>query len=270
MFVDLSILVVSAAVIVGAVRLLLIPGIGKVGAAFGLSAKTRGQIIGYATSVPEFTVVVAGALAGVFDAGMWNIASSNIINWVLFLVIIFAYKQQRDLLNAVFIDELVFGALSVAVPLVMFALAVGTGLWVALGLLGLFVVYKILDRALNKPALVVAATFANGKGGLWAGAGLMIPGILLILLAGRFLGNSANALVVQLKVPAWAVGWILGLITSIPEMTSFREIYRLRRTKDGSQCIADTQEALDALVASNVSNLGLILPLGMIVYLMVC
>jgi hypothetical protein len=33
--------------------------------------------------------------------------------------------------------------------------------------------------------------------------------------------------------------------------------------------VRDTQEALDALVASNIANLGLILPIGMIVFLLV-
>ena len=96
---ELFILTVSAAAIVAAVRFLLIPGIGVIGAALKFSAKMRGQMIGYATSVPELTVLVAGALAGVFNAGLWNIAASNIINSVLFLVIVFAFRQQLDLKN---------------------------------------------------------------------------------------------------------------------------------------------------------------------------
>ena len=87
---DLAILVCSAVVIVAAVRFLLIPGIGKIGAALKFSPKVRGQMIGYATSIPELTVLVAGAFAGVFSAGLWNIASSNIINAVLFFLTVLA------------------------------------------------------------------------------------------------------------------------------------------------------------------------------------
>ena len=54
---DLSILMLSAAVIVGAVRFLLIPGIGRIGAALKFSAKIRGQMIGYATSETEYQTV---------------------------------------------------------------------------------------------------------------------------------------------------------------------------------------------------------------------
>jgi len=256
-------------VIVGAVRFLLIPGIGKIGAALKFSAKVRGQMIGYATSVPEFTVLVAGALAGVFNAGLWNIAASNVINWVLFLITVFAFRQQLDLKYKEFIDEIIFGILSVVIPLLMFALHIHTGYLVALGLLGFFVFYKVLDKRFNKAGQPAPLPPGSENGTLWGGAVFLVLGILVILFSGTFLGGSAGALIKQLNVPAWAVGWILGLVTSICELTSFIEIYRIHKPKDSPHHIKDTQEALDALVASNVSNLGLILPIGMVIYLIV-
>ena len=264
---DLVILVLSAAVIVGAVRYLLVPGIGRIGAALKFSPKVRGQMIGYATSVPELTVLVAGALNGVFNAGMWNIAASNIINWVLFLITVFAFHQQLDLKRKRFRDELAFGILSVVIPLLMFALGIGTGYLTAGGLILFFILYKVMDKKLNeegKPAILPAG--AEG-GTLWGGSLLLLVGIGLILVAGRFLGDSAGVLISQLNVPAWAVGWILGLVTSVCELASFIEIYRIHKPKDSPTHFRDTQEALDALVASNISNLGLILPIGMVVYL---
>ena len=98
---------------------------------------------------------------------------------------------------------------------------------------------------------------------------MLLIGIGLILVSGRFLGDSAGSLIKQLNVPAWAVGWILGLVTSVCELASFIEIYRIHKPKDSPTHIKDTQEALDALVASNIATLGLILPLGMMIYLMV-
>jgi len=266
---DLSILIVSASVIVGAVRFLLISGIGRIGAALKLSAKMRGQVIGYATSVPEFTVLVAGALAGVFNAGLWNIAASNIINWLLFLLTVVAFRQQLDLKNKVFIDEIVFGILSVVVPLFLFAAHIGTGYATVAGLLVFFVFYKIMDKRLNKAGKPAPLPAGAEDGSLWSGILFLVIGVGIILLAGKFLGSSTLTLVRLLNVPAWAVGWILGLVTSVCELTSFVEIYRIHKPKDSPRHIKDTQEALDALVASNVANLGLILPLGMLVYLLV-
>ena len=269
MIVDLSILVLSAAVIVASVRFLLVPGIGRMGAALKFSAKVRGQMIGYATSVPEFTVLVAGALNGVFNAGMWNIASSNIINLVLFFATVFAFRQQLDLKNKMFKDELVFGGLSIAIPLLMFAVGIGTGWGSAAGLIAFFVVYKVMDKRLNKAGKPAPLPKGAEGGTVWGGGAMLVIGVAVILLAGRFLGDSAGALIKQLSVPAWAVGWILGLVTSVCELASFIEIYRVHKPKDSPSHVKDTQEALDALVASNIANLGLILPLGMMIYLII-
>ncbi len=269
MILDLFILILSAAAIVASVRYLLIPGIGRIGAALRFSAKVRGQIIGYATSVPEFTVLVAGALNGVFRAGMWNIASSNIINLVLFMGTVLAFRQQLDLRNRVFADEITFGLLSIVIPLAMFAAGIGTGLPTVFGLFAFFVLYKVLDRRLNKAGKPVIVPPGAQGGTVPGGSVMLVTGILLILIAGRFLGSSAGALVTLLGVPAWAVGWILGLVTSVCELASFIEIYRIHRPKDSPEHIRDTQEAIDALVASNISNLGLILPMGMLIYLII-
>ncbi len=269
MLYDLVILVLSASAIVVSVRYLLIPGIGRIGAVLKFSPKVRGQIIGYATSVPEFTVLVAGAFNGVFKAGMWNIASSNIINLVLFAITVMAFRQQLDLRHRGFIDEIAFGLLSIVIPLVMFAAGISTGYITVAGLIAFFILYKVLDRRLNKTGKPAPLPPGAESGTWWGGSIMLVAGIGIILAAGRILGGSAGSLVRMLHVPAWAVGWILGLVTSVCELASFIEIYRIHRPKDSPTHIKDTQEALDALVASNISNLGLILPLGMLVYLMI-
>lgn len=150
MFKDIIILVVSAAVVVVAVKYLLIIGIGNISAVFKLSSKIRGQIIGYATSIPEFTVLVAGAFAGIFNAGLWNIVSSNIINCVLFLITVVAYRQQLDLKSKWFTDEILFGVFSLAVPLLLLSMNLEVGLGMASGLILFFLVYRICDKLINQ------------------------------------------------------------------------------------------------------------------------
>ena len=268
MITDVLVLSLSAAAIVVAVRYLLVPGIGQVCAALGFSIKTRGQIIGYATSVPELTMVVAGAVAGVFDAGMWNIAASNIVNWGLFLTTVLIFRQQLDLTRKNFIDEILFGLMSVAVPLALCLITLNISYLTAAGLIALFAFYRYLDRVINRPTHTTSAA-AQSKGSLRNGSLSVLAGIAIVLGSGIFLGNSASVLITTLNVPAFAVGWLVGIITSVCEFASFIEIYRANRRKDGPNYIADTQEALDALVASNIANLGLILPFGMIVYLIV-
>jgi Ca2+/Na+ antiporter len=259
MLTDISILILCAAVTVAAVRLLVMSGITSLCDTLRLSEKTEGQIIGYATSLPEFVVVVSAAFSGVFDAGFWNIASSNIINWILFMSAVFVFRQHRDLAQRAFIDEIVFGTLSVAVPLGMLAAGVKVSLAVSAAMALFFILYRVIDARFN-PVTPQPPHPERTAVPLWRGILFLAAGIAVIIAAGRFLGAGAENLIHTLNMPSWLVGWILGLITSIPEMASFFEIFRLYKKRGRLGTTGDTQEALDALVASNMSNLGVILP----------
>ena len=107
---------------------------------------------------------------------------------------------------------------------------------------------------------------AQPEGSVAGGLVSLVTGIAVIIFAGRCLGGSADALVNELGTPAWLIGWVLGFITSVPEMASFFEIYRLEKSRGRLPLLNDTQAALDALVASNMSNLCIILPAGIIVF----
>ncbi len=265
MFFNFVILALCACVTVAAVRLLVIHGIEIICQTLRFSSKTKGQIIGYATSLPEFVIIVASAFAGVFDAGFWNIASSNIINALLFFSAVIFYKQQSDLFNAVFIDEVIFALVSIAVPLLMLKMDVGMTSGTAVFLILLFVSYRVIDHFVNLEKMEESDSSVVGPG-ILKGVCALIAGVLIIVVSGWFLGESAKSLILETGTSAWLVGWILGFITSIPELTSFFEIYRLEKKKKRLHLISDTQQALDALVASNTSNLGIILPVGMIIY----
>jgi Ca2+/Na+ antiporter len=68
-----------------------------------------------------------------------------------------------------------------------------------------------------------------------------------------------------LKVPEYAVGWVLGVVTSLPEMTTFFVVFAAARGQaDGREA---TERSLDNLVASNMSNIGLVYPIAIIAYL---
>jgi len=96
----------------------------------------------------------------------------------------------------------------------------------------------------------------------------ILLGIVGIIIVGNFLGDVAKSIVdrPQLNVPEWAVGWILGVITSLPELTSFYAVFALAKERGGDE---SCQQNLDNLAASNMSNVGLIYPIGIIVFLLV-
>lgn len=255
----------ATAVVVAAVRYLVMVGTASLCVRCGFSSKTRGKIIGYTTSMPEFVTVISSALVGVFDAGLWNIAASNIINWVLFLSVVIAYRQYTELWSFPFLDEIVFGLLSVAIPLVLFQLNPQLTVGVSLGLLAFFGMYAVCDRAIKQKEERQEDQSPPQKS-LARAVSMIIGGIAMVLVAGRFLGQSAHTLILHIAVPSWLVGWIWGFISSVPELASFFLIYKSHQEQGKLHLTADTQEALDALVASNMVNLGIILPLGMMFY----
>ena len=260
------IMLVSAAAIIGLVRFGLIVGLDHLASALRWSAKLRGQTTGYATSAPELVTLVAAGLAGVWDAGLWNIAASNLINTALLASAVLFYGQLRDFATLRFLDELGFAALAVAAPLLLMQLELDTSWAVVPVLFILFAVYRMVDRRVN-PKTDEPAT--DTVGNLRLGAILVLTALVLIAVAGFFLGGATEEVVNQFGIHPAIAGWILGGVTSLPEMVTFFAIYSQARKQGTSHLGEDTQEALDNLAASNMANTGLIYPLGLTVFLLV-
>ncbi len=259
-------LILLGAAVIIVTRFLLIQGIQLTSDAWKIPKKVQGQVMGYATSVPELVGTVSTASKGLLGAGLWNVTASNIINLMLFLSASIFYKRTRRLNNKKFLDEFGFAIGAIILPLIL----VVRKEWAesslaALVLFIFFVAYLILDKIFNVPAPVqgdISKTHdsVNGRrGGLF-----LILGGFGIIVVGNYLGIVAESIVKQLSVPEWAVGWILGVITSLPEMTSFYTVFAAAK---GSSYDADCQQNLDNLAASNMSNAGLIYPIGIVVFI---
>ena len=261
------IMIVSAAAIILFVKFGLLRGIDNIASAMKWSAKARGQVTGYATSVPELVVLVAAGLAGVWEAGLWNIASSNIINVVLMLLAVLYYQQFGELFNKRFLDEAGFAALAVAVPIVLMASGMDTQWYLIPILLGFFVVYQVVDKMVNPPE-EEEGTAEETVGSLHFGLILAITALVGIAVSGIFLGNATAEVVHQLGVHPVIAGWILGVVTSIPEMVSFFAVYATAAREGKFQDLNDTQEVLDNLTGSNMANVGVVYPLGLLAFLL--
>ena len=276
-------LLLSIGFTIVAVRLLVINGLERLAQGSGWSAKTKGQILGYATSLPELVAVLATALNGreSLAGGFWNIASSNVINLVLFLAAVVFYLRYWELLNPRFIEEISFCGFSVLLPLVLAATGVSPSLVLGLALLGCFLGYHLLDHNLAElqgkrgqeaeartpdPAKVIAVEHTPPSQGTGTALVLLLTGAVALGLAGHRLGNSAELLIEAIQLPAWLVGCCLGLVTSLPELTSFFELYGRSTDQGETRKLDATQANLDTLVSSNMANIGLIYPLGLVAF----
>lgn len=261
-------MVVSAALIIVIVRVGLMTGIDHLARALRWSPKVRGQATGLATSSPELVCLVAAGLAGVWDVGLWNIASSNIINVALMSVAVVKYRQSRELLNRRFADELGFSALAIAVPIVLMRLQVDTHWAIVPALLLFFVVYRVVDRRLN-PSSPTTRSAEEAVGSVPLGLVIVVTALAGIATAGFFLGGAAEAVVNRLGIRPELAGWILGLVTSLPEMVTFFAVYATAKEGGKLGDLEDTQEVLDNLASSNMANVGLVYPIGLAVFLIV-
>jgi len=248
-------------------RLLLINGIQLTSDAWKIPRKIQGQIMGYATSAPELVGTVSTAAKGLLGAGLWNVTASNIINLILFMTAALYFGRSKALVKRKFADEIGFALGAIVLPVILVTREHwAKSKWAALVLFGFFVVYVVLDKVFNRPNPdedddVAPKDPSNGPKGIV----YILLGIAGIIIAGNYLGIVAESIVNRLSVPEWAVGWILGVITSLPEMTSFYAVFALAKEQGGDE---SCQQNLDNLAASNMSNVGLIYPIGIVVYLL--
>ncbi|MFT4626709.1 MAG: Ca2+/Na+ antiporter [Myxococcota bacterium] len=260
-------MIVTAALIILAVKYGLLRGIDHIAGALTWSAKTRGQVTGFATSVPELVCLVAAGLAGVWEAGLWNIASSNIINGVLLLSAVAWFRQGGELFRRRFADEIGFALAAIALPIGLMQLGVDRHWAVIPTLFSFFLLYRFLDKRLNAPGTEGEPEAAEGS--LPIGMTLAVTSLITIAIVGVFLGDATKDVVQQLGVHPALAGFILGVCTSIPELISFFAVYQTSAVGGRLSGLADTQEALDNLTSSNVSNVGVVYPAGLAAFLLV-
>ena len=249
-------------------RFLLIKGIQLTSDAWRMPRKVQGQIMGYATSTPELVGTVSTAAQGLLGAGLWNVTASNIINLILFMATALYFGRSKSLAKRKFADEIGFALGAIVLPVILVTREQwAKSQWAALILFGFFVAYVVLDKKLNPPNVDeekddTPKDPSKGPKGIV----FILLGITGIIVAGNYLGIVAESIVNQMSVPEWAVGWILGVITSLPELTSFYAVFALAKERGGDE---SCQQNLDNLAASNMSNVGLIYPICIIVFLLV-
>jgi len=259
------IMLLSAFSIIGLVKYGLVPGIDRVSQSLGWSLKARGKATGYATSVPELVALVAAGLSGVWEAGLWNIASSNLINLTLAVTALLVYRRGADLMDRRFAKEACFAGLGIMAPLLLMQFDIDTHPFVVVVLLATFIVYLWADTGDGE---VPEGQEEGAPEGPMKGYLLCAASLVLIVVAGNFLGVGTRDVVQQMGVSAVFTGWILGFVTSLPEAVTFFEVFSTKRAGDAVDRKAQVQELLDNLAASNMSNSGLIYPIGLSIYLL--
>lgn len=235
-----------------------------------------GQLLGYLTSAPELVATVAVAATGLFATVAYNILSSNVINVILAMIAAVSYGQLRQLFSRRFWREHLLIAISIVVPVLLLVTGQVESTWVIPVFLIGYVGYLIVIRRISADGAAPVETDGVVRVETDHRLGLKVflllnVGLIVVALAGLyFLGTALGSTVFELGttfgVPEIVLGVVIGVVTSLPELTTFFSSYLWHRNNGSDRA---NEEVAHNLLASNIANLLLIQTIGLAVFLLV-
>lgn len=263
-------------------KYLLVPILRKISTILNLSARARGNIAGFATSVPELLTVCFSASSGLIGTSIYNILSSNTINLIQYTFTVYLKKNQKYLRNKAILTDIILALITVAIPLiaVIFKFTFGmisVVIFVILSFVFYYInhnVHKLYLRKEDKEIEKEEQTEAenedrksNKKGNIILYAIVLLIIVALLYWIGELLSNSLTNLCKTFGLPEIVVGILLGFITSIPELITFTEAQRKEKSKNDEMANKiGVVEATNNLLTSNILNLFVIQSIGIILY----
>ena len=276
MFIEFIKLAIYIILIIVISKYMLVKLLRNIAETLNLNAKTVGNIAGFATSIPELFTVTLASISGLASTSLYNIISSNVINLIQYLATVVINKNTKVLKNKALIIDLVIVLITIAIPLYMINANVKLGVPFAIFLVILFLFfYKINSNAhklyLEKYDKEIEEEFKleyekeikNKKNNKLLIVKyliyLIIIGILLYFVGDK-LSNNLENLCYIFNVPEYIIGIILGFGTSIPELITFFEAQRGKKSKEEEKL--GVIEATNNLLMSNMLNLFIIQAIG--------
>lgn len=276
MFFEIIKFIVFSLLIVGISKYILVKVLRKLAEGLNLKPHTVGNVAGIATSMPEFLSVTFASISGLISTSIYNILSSNIINFIQYIFSIFLNKNQKILSNIALRIDLVMTVITIIIPIILII----TDVEVGIGLVPVFMLLFFLFYYININAHKVhlqkeekeadniieeEKKFVKGKKKLIMNYSiyLLFTGIALFIV-GNLLSGVLERLCIEFGIPEYMVGIALGFITSLPELITFFESQRhYKKQKDVKLGVV---EATNNLLTSNILNLFVIQSFGIIVY----
>lgn len=276
-------LIILALAIVAISKFLLVPVLRKISQLLKLSPKATGNIAGVATSVPELLTVAFSASAGFIGTSIYNILSSNIINLMQYIFSIYLNKNQKHISNMAIKIDLIMVLFTILIPgmLIVANIQLSTNIiFVFILIMALFyyINHNTHKLYLSKEAEEIRREMIENEKEEYRfkkrnKKRLFLYIIYLVLISaslyfvGELLSNSLTNLCNIFGLPEMALGILLGLITSSPELITFIEAQRKEKIKNSDNANKlGVIEATNNLLTSNILNLFAIQSIGILIY----
>ncbi len=277
MFFEIIKFILYAGLIVLIAKYILVITLRKLAENLSLKPKTVGDIAGYATSMPELLTITISSLNGLMSTSVFNILSSNMINFIQYMASILFHKNKKAFQNKAIKINLTMVIITIMIPLFLVWKKIEIQVWIVPIFLILYALFQFINHNVHELYLkkedsqLIRQIEEEGKGEegntrktvLYIFV-LIITGILLYVI-GELLGETLNQLCNQFHISQTVIGILLGFITSIPELITFFEAqkhYKAQREDD----ILGVVEATNNLLTSNVLNLFIIQAIGILIY----
>ena len=261
--------IIFSTLIVVISKYLLVTVLRKLSKQLKLSSRTTGNIAGIATSVPELLTVSFSAFTGLIEISSFNIISSNIINFIQYLISIFINKNQNILSNKALKIDIIMIIFTILLPLVL--INVQKDISIIPAFILLFILFYIINKHAHKLYLSKVRTtiekeeqVKTNKIQIGLNFIYLILIAILLYLIGSLLSNTLTNLCIKFNIPEFILGVLLGVITSIPELITFIESQKHHMKNEKRE--TGVVEATNNLLTSNIMNLFIIQSIGILIY----
>lgn len=268
--------IVYSSLIVLISKFLLVRILRNLAENLNLRANIVGNIAGIATSIPEFLTVTISSFTGLMNASIFNILSSNVINFFQYIFSITFNRNFKKIMNKAIIIDIILVLITIVIPMMLVNTDINNVVLIPIFIL-LAVVFIVVNNIAHKKYLknvdnkILEKEIAvekeekrsNRKTYVYIIL-LIISGILLYFVGNR-LSDTLENLARYFNISEMIIGIALGFITSIPELITFFESQKHYK-KTEEDAVLGVVEATNNLFISNILNLFIIQSIGIFVY----
>ena len=275
MFLEIIKFIIYSALIVLISKYILVTNLRKLAESLKLKPKTVGNIAGYATSIPELLTITTSSIRGLSGASVYNIISSNVINFIQYIGAILLNKNVDKIKNRAIISDIILVIFTILIPIVLLKMNIELNIMIAPIFVILYILFRVINDNVHKMYLKnedekieheieleeekeSKNRFQTIKYIIY----LVITGFLLYFVGDK-LGNTLETLCKLFNISEAIIGILLGFITSIPELMTFFESQKHYKKEDDD--MLGVVEATNNLLTSNILNLFAIQTIGILI-----
>ena len=257
-------------------KYILVTSLRKLAENLKMKPRAVGNIAGVATSIPELLTVTVSSFRGLMGTSIYNMISSNVINFILYSISLMIRKNYEAIRNRGIIIQNVLVILTIIFPIVLLRIENPFHIGVVLILLMMYIIFNKISKIVHEKYLKneekeieeienkTIEKYVNKQSFIYVGL-ILIASILLYFI-GEALGNVLENLSESFEFAEYVLGILLGFITSVPELVTFFEAQKHYKNENDKKLLG-VIEATNNLLTSNMLNIFIIQSIGIFIYI---